>query len=227
MLIIPLPLRDRLDLSSMLFPYGKKNSISHWESQWDCSKIKISLRSWARTSLRIKNLIKNLIKNQEPHQEPHQKSRTWARPHWNSHWESQWESQWGLARDLDFWWGSWWGSWFSMRFLMRFLILNKILVQDLNEILLRYNFGTISLRFSMRKTKKNSVRDSRIPLGFVETQVWPLFRTTRKSNPRSQIIIVSWNLVNLGLCTQNVQCSPRNSCFCGSDFQLSNLRNTH
>ena len=45
----------------------EKNSFSHWESQWDCSKIKISMRSWARTSLRIKKLIKNLIKSQEPH----------------------------------------------------------------------------------------------------------------------------------------------------------------
>ena len=46
-------------------PYGKKFVFFHRESQWDCSKIKISKRSWTRTSLRIKNLIK-----------PHQKSRT-------------------------------------------------------------------------------------------------------------------------------------------------------
>ena len=71
-------------------PLWKKIAFSHWESQWDCSKIKISMRSWARTSLRIKNLIKNLIKSQEPHQEPHQKSRSWARPYWDSHWDSQW-----------------------------------------------------------------------------------------------------------------------------------------
>ena len=47
------------------YPLRKKFSFSHWESQWNCSKIKISMRSWARTSLRIKNLIKNLIKNQD------------------------------------------------------------------------------------------------------------------------------------------------------------------
>ena len=110
----------------------------------------------------------NLIENQEPHQEPHwklrtssrtsSKTRSWVRPHWDSHWDSQlgfffslrisWESQCGLAQDLDFWWGSWWGSWLLIRFLMRFLILNEVLAQDLIEI----NFGTISLRFSMRKT---------------------------------------------------------------------------
>ena len=62
-------------------------------------KIKISMRSWARTSLRIKNLIENLIKNQEPHQEPHQKSRSWARPHWISHWDFNFGTI-----SLRFWW---------------------------------------------------------------------------------------------------------------------------
>ena len=73
-----------------VIPLRKKICSSQWESQWDCSQNedlnKISMRSWARTSLRLKNLIKNLIKNQEPHQE----SRSWARPHWDSHWDSQW-----------------------------------------------------------------------------------------------------------------------------------------
>ena len=78
--------------------------FSHWKSQWDCSKIEISMRSWARTSFRIKNLIKNLIENPEPHQEPHQTSKSWARPRWDSHWDSQW-------------------GFFS---LMRFLILNEV-----------------------------------------------------------------------------------------------------
>ena len=77
---------------------------------------------------------------------------TLARPHWNSHWdcqwekkphwESQWESQWGLAQDFDFWWGFWWGSWFSMRFLPKTSLRSWF-----------WKVETISLRFSMRKTK--------------------------------------------------------------------------
>ena len=37
--------------------------FSHWESQWDCSKIKVSMRFRARNSLRIKNLNQNFIEN--------------------------------------------------------------------------------------------------------------------------------------------------------------------
>ena len=66
-------------------PY-EKIFFSHWQSQWDCSKIKISMRSRARTSLRPHW-------ESRPHQEPHQKSRSWARPHWDSHWDSQWEQK--------------------------------------------------------------------------------------------------------------------------------------
>ena len=63
----------------MVLPLWKKFCFSHWESQWDCSKIKISIRSewglgqephWesrtsSTTSSKIKNHIKNLIKNQD------------------------------------------------------------------------------------------------------------------------------------------------------------------
>ena len=90
-------------------PLRKNFCFSHWESQWDCSKIKISMRSWARTSLRIKNLIKNLIQNREPHSESRTSSRTSSKIkilgktslrfslrfsiRIFSHWESQWEKQ--------------------------------------------------------------------------------------------------------------------------------------
>ena len=95
--------------------------FSHCKSQWDCSKIKISIRSWSRTSSRtsskVKNLIKNLIKNQDLGQDLIEilieilNEKNILIETWES------ESHWVLAQNLDFWWGSWWGSWFSMRFL--------------------------------------------------------------------------------------------------------------
>ena len=67
------------NLHTPIVSLTEKNCFSHWESQWDCSKIKISIKSkwglgqephWesrtsSRTSSRIKSLIKNLMKNRD------------------------------------------------------------------------------------------------------------------------------------------------------------------
>ena len=108
-------------------PLRKKICFSHWESQWDCSKIKISMRSWARTSLRIKNLIKNLIKNQDLGQDLIEILIEILNEdiflienlieNLNAVLSKILIFDEVLDEVLDFWWGSWWGSWFSMRFL--------------------------------------------------------------------------------------------------------------
>ena len=88
-----------------------------------CSKIKISMRPWSKTSLRIKNLIK--------------KGKTSLKISIRS----------CPLQDLDFWWGAWWGSWFLMRFLMRFFILNEVCPSPNWDL----DFGTISLWFWWEK----------------------------------------------------------------------------
>ena len=122
-------------------PYGKILFFSHWESQWNCSKIKISMRShwglgqephWesrtsSRTSLRIKNLMKNLIKNQDLGQDLIEilieilNEEFFLIENLNKNFNGVLPKflifDEVLDEILDFWWGSWWGSWFSMRFL--------------------------------------------------------------------------------------------------------------
>ena len=133
-------------------PLRKKFCFSHWESQWDCSKINISMRSWARTSLRIKNLIKNLIKYQDLGQDLI-----------GILIEILNEDFFSLRISIRISMPSCLRSWFLMRFLMRFLIFDEVLDEVLDSQWgscprphWDLNFGTISLWFSMRK--KNSVR---------------------------------------------------------------------
>ena len=131
----------------------EKICFSHWESPWECSKIEISMRSWARTSLRIKNLVKNLVKNLIKNQDLGQDRIEILIEIFNE--KKSW-----LRFSIKISMRSCPRSWFLMRFLMRFLILNEVLDEVLDSQWgscprpqWDLNFGLILLRFSMRKTK--------------------------------------------------------------------------
>ena len=98
-------------LNSPPHPYGKFFVFFSLRI-WDCSKIRISMRSWARTSWRIKNPIKNLIKKKS-RTSPRTSSRTSSKMRISMRFCSR--------------------SWFLMRFLMRFLIFDEVLDEVLDS----------------------------------------------------------------------------------------------